>query len=142
MQIAAENPDRSIPFACDMSALSPAERRRHIATTKEVFGTVQEIRELPNGYSFRLPDEDGVFMQAAAFVSRERLCCPFFGFGIELEPNGRAVWLRLTGREGVKPFIREEFGGRCRMRSPKQRSLCDSERGLGWAAEPHGEDTA
>ena len=110
MQIATENPDQSVPFACDMSALSPAERQRHIATIQEVFGAVQEIRELPNGYSFQLADEEGVLMQAAAFVSRERLCCPFSGFGIEIEPKGGAVWLRLTGRERVKPFIRAEFG--------------------------------
>ena len=111
MQIAAiEDPDQSVSFACDMSAMSPAERQQHIATIREVFGAVQEIRELPNGYSFRLTDKEGVLMQAAAFVSKERLCCPFFGFSIEIGPKGEAVWLRLTGGEGIKPFIREEFG--------------------------------
>jgi hypothetical protein len=38
------------------------------------------------------------------------LCCPFFGFALEMEPEGGAVWLSLTGREGVKPFIIAEIG--------------------------------
>ena len=38
-------------FACDMSAMAPAERQAHLATIDELFGAVQEIRELNNGYS-------------------------------------------------------------------------------------------
>jgi len=40
----------------------------------------------------------------------ERLCCPFFGFGLRIKPEGGAVWLSLTGRDGIKPFIRAEIG--------------------------------
>jgi len=50
-------------------------------------------------------------MQAAEFIAKERLCCPFFGFAIEIEPEQGALWLSLTGRQRVKPFIRAEIGG-------------------------------
>lgn len=43
---------RESPFACNMNAFAPAERKAHIAAIEEVFGAVQEIRELPDGYSF------------------------------------------------------------------------------------------
>lgn len=38
------------------------------------------------------------------------VCCPFFSFAIELESGGGAIWLHLTGRDGVKPFIQAEIG--------------------------------
>ena len=98
------------PFACDMSAIEPHRRGEHIATIDELFRTIEDVRELPNGYAFRLPDGPNVLFRAAEFIALERLCCPFFGFAIEVEPEGGAVWLSLTGREGVKPFIVAEIG--------------------------------
>jgi hypothetical protein len=103
-------PTRESPFACDMSAFSPAERQQHMASIAEVFGAVEEIRELPDGYAFRLPAETAWVMKVADFITKERLCCPFFGFALQLEPERGALWLRLTGREGVKPFIKTEIG--------------------------------
>jgi hypothetical protein len=39
------------PFACTMTAFTPAERKDHIAAIEQVFGAVEEIREIPDGYS-------------------------------------------------------------------------------------------
>lgn len=98
------------PFACNMSAIPPEERGRHVAAIEAVFGVVQEVRELADGYAFRLANETALLLKVADFLARERLCCPFFGFALQIEPEGGAVWLSLTGREGVKPFIRAEIG--------------------------------
>jgi hypothetical protein len=49
-------------------------------------------------------------MKVAEFIANERLCCPFFGFTVEVEPQGGALWLHLTGRDGVKSFIQAEVG--------------------------------
>ena len=98
------------PFACDMTAFTPAERQEHIAAIGQVFGAVEDIQELSDGYAFRLPNETAMLLKLADFITKERLCCPFFGFSLNLEPEGGALWLSLTGREGVKPFIQEEIG--------------------------------
>lgn len=98
------------PFACDMSAIEASQRGQHVATTGGLFRAVEEIRELPNGYAFRLPDESDVLTRAAKFIALERLCCPFFGFTLEAEPEVGSLWLSLTGRDGVKPFIMAEIG--------------------------------
>jgi hypothetical protein len=98
------------PIACDMSAIEPALRAVHIARGGRVFRAAEEIREMPDGYAFRLPNESDTLLKAAEFVALERLCCPFLGFALEVAPEGGPVWLRLTGREGVKAFIREEVG--------------------------------
>lgn len=102
--------DNEPPFACNMKAMNAEQRQRYDLLTKQLQVTKQEIKELPNGYAFRLPSEPSTIKDAAEWITYERLCCPFFDFGIEVERNGGAVWLRLTGREGIKPFIRSEFG--------------------------------
>ena len=101
---------RESPIACDMSAIEPGLRAGHVATGGRLFRAAEEIRELPDGYAFRLTNESDTLLKAAEFVSLERLCCPFLGFALVVEPEGGPVWLRLTGREGVKAFIREEVG--------------------------------
>ena len=98
------------PFVCNINALAAAQREQHIAAAIQVFRAVQTIQELPNGYAFRLPNETTLLMQAVEFMANDRLCCPFLGFAVELEPEGGPLWLRLTGRDGVKPFIKAEIG--------------------------------
>lgn len=65
---------------------------------------VQEVQELPDGYAFRYAADESTWMNVARFVELERRCCAFLFFTLELEERG-SVWLRLTGREGVKEFI-------------------------------------
>ncbi len=103
-------PEMRSPFRCDMGAIEPTQRKQHIATTVAVFRTVEEIHELPNGYAFRLPNEATMLPQTAEFIMREKLCCPFFGFSVKVEPEGGPLWLCLTGAEEIKPFIQAEIG--------------------------------
>jgi hypothetical protein len=98
------------PFACDLSAITEGRRGAHLANIGTLFTAVESVRELPNGYAFRLPDESDVLVKAAEFIAFERLCCPVFDFCLDVEREGGAVWLSLTGREGVKPFILAEIG--------------------------------
>lgn len=102
--------DNEPPFACNMKAMNAEQRQRYDLLAKQLQIAIQEIEELPDGYAFRLPPEASTVKDAAEWITYERLCCPFFDFGLEVERNGGAMWLRLTGREGVKPFIRSEFG--------------------------------
>jgi hypothetical protein len=102
--------ERESPFACDMTAIAAEQRAGHSATIDNLFRAVETVRELSNGYAFRLPNESDVLLTASRFIALERLCCPFFGFSLEIEREGGAVWLSLTGRDGVKPFILAEIG--------------------------------
>lgn len=104
----SNKPQAESPIACDMSVLSPEQRETHLVESQELFSYLKEKRELSNGYEFRLGGPDAI-VKASEFVSLERLCCPFLGFALEIEPEGGPVYLRLTGREGVKDFIREEI---------------------------------
>ncbi|HET9941680.1 MAG TPA: hypothetical protein VFR25_11325 [Candidatus Eisenbacteria bacterium] len=98
------------PFACIMSALSPAERKQHF----EEYGPrlrarLESIRELPNGYEFAFHTDKDTYQVLSTWMFQERLCCPFFDLELRIDREGGSTWLRLTGREGVKDFIQAEF---------------------------------
>lgn len=102
--------EKESPFACDMTAIAHEQRAAHVATIEKLFRAVQSSRELPDGYAFELPNDSDDLRTASEFIVNERLCCPFFDFALEIERDGGPVWLSLTGREGVKPFIIAEVG--------------------------------
>lgn len=95
----------SQPLVCDLTAIPTPVRQEHLLTATQVFQAAVTIQDLPNGYALRLPNEGDLFMALARFVENERRCCPFFHFGLDLEPNGGPLWLRITGGEGVKELL-------------------------------------
>ena len=98
-------------LACDLTAIPASVREEHLLTAPQLFELAQEVKELPDGFAIRFLNEPGRFMQMATFVENEQLCCPFFNFGLEVEPNSGTLWLRLTGQEGVKELLRTTFLG-------------------------------
>lgn len=97
------------PLFCDLNALDPAQREKHQANTEQLFGSVEQIEELPDGYAFRWRAESVTILKVADFISLEHLCCPFFNFALELEAENGPLWLKLSGRAGVKQFILAEL---------------------------------
>lgn len=93
-------------LACDLTAIPSSAREEHVVNAPRLFQTAQEVRELSNGYTFRFLNEPGKFMAIANYIENERLCCPFFNFELEVKPDGGALWLRLTGNQGVKELLR------------------------------------
>jgi len=98
------------PFACDRSALTAEQRKRHFDELgPELRSMVKAARELPDGYEFQFPHDPKTYQLVAEWAAAEHLCCPFFDIDLRLEREHGAFWLRLTGREGVKEFIRIDF---------------------------------
>lgn len=99
-----------VPFACDLTALNAEQRIRYAQIREQLHESVQEVRELTNGYSFRYPADDPMIPLLAEFISLERRCCPFLDFTMNIERKPGPVWLALTGPSGVKEFLRAEMG--------------------------------
>ncbi len=97
-------------FYCNMNALSKTERERHGQLIRQLGAARIEIQELPQGYAFRLQRENVSLADLGEWISYEARCCPFFDFGVELQRDNGPLWLRLKGKDGIKPFIREELG--------------------------------
>ena len=106
----SENIAGESPIACNLNALDNEQRRRHQSLTAQLRAAAQETRELPDGYSFRLPSDGATIQRAAEWITLERRCCPFIAFGLEISRENGPLWLSLTGREGVKPFLKMELG--------------------------------
>ena len=96
-------------FYCNIKALNPAERAAHKELTDRLIAARREITETRDGYEFQFDASAISFPDLANWAVAEGRCCPFFDFHLNLENQGRALNLRLTGPDGVKPFIRVEF---------------------------------
>lgn len=97
-------------LVCNVNALTAEQHARLQSILPDLMATAQEIEELADGYAIRFPPDGGTYHAIAEYISLERLCCPFFHFVLEVQPDGGPLWLRLTGPDGVKAFIREELG--------------------------------
>lgn len=95
------------PLACDLTAIEDEHLEIHKSNGEEVFKSVQSWKELSNGFALKLPTETDIIEKAGAFISRERLCCPFFDFALEVAPNQGPVWLKITNNQQrqIKEFI-------------------------------------
>ena len=96
-------------IACALTALNAEQRARRQALAQRMHAVTQEICELPDGYAFRFSADPALCLTVAEFMTLERLCCPFFTFALQMESEGGAMWLRLTGRDGVKQFLQAEL---------------------------------
>jgi hypothetical protein len=97
------------PFFCNLKALTPAERAEHKQVTTRMLAAMQRTREVADGYAFDLDGAHLSIKDLASWVDFERRCCPFFDFQVDWRRERGPVTLQLTGRTGIKDFIRAEF---------------------------------
>ncbi len=105
----AESSPAETPLACDLDAISAEDRPRYNELRAMVAAAVTGKRELPDGIAVQISTERMTLAQLAEWISFERKCCPFFEFRIDVAPASGPVWLRLTGRPGIKEFLAQAF---------------------------------
>ena len=99
------------PLACNMEALTPAERERHFNELGPALRSLKRsVHELADGYEFEFVADPKTYAMLTEWSFQERACCPFFDIDIRLDREGGPMWMRLTGREGTKEFIKAEAG--------------------------------
>jgi hypothetical protein len=96
-------------FYCNIKSLNPTERAHHKQLTEKLIASRKDIVETQKGYEFQFAPANVTLAELADWVVAEGKCCPFFDFHIDLELAGSLLCLRLTGEDGIKPFIRSEF---------------------------------
>jgi hypothetical protein len=74
-----------------MTAIPLSAREKHLKTSRTLFSDVKEIRELPDGYEFRLEDDAsallGLLCAPSAFSASLRLCGGLSMFLVETHQN-------------------------------------------------------
>lgn len=96
-------------FYCNVKALTPEERAHLKQLGDKLKAARTKIVEMGNGYEFQFSPKDVTLAELTDWVRMESKCCSFFDFHIDLENEGTLLCLRLTGEEGIKQFIRNEF---------------------------------
>ena len=86
------------------------KEKRHSDLTKELLAKHLEIKELPEGYGMRFPRETLLFTALSEWATLEHLCCPFLTLTLELQQDNGPIWLKISGNDGVKGFLRTELG--------------------------------
>ena len=99
-----------VPVACNWAALTAEQQKRQRVLYRQLRADVEEVRELTEGYAFRHSSDRAILLTIAEFVANERLCCPFFEFGITVERDGGPVWFRITGEGEAKQVLEAEMG--------------------------------
>jgi hypothetical protein len=94
-------------FCCNMNAMTPKHREQYQVLRAKLESSVDAVYELLDGYVLRLRAGTFAVAELAAFVVLETRCCPFLT--LIMDRKGDSLALRITGRDGVKDFIRAEF---------------------------------
>jgi hypothetical protein len=102
----AETPVRS-PIACDMMALSTAERHRYDSLRPRVLKAIDDVQETPTGFRLRLGNSASV-ADAADWIEMEHRCCAFLDIDLSLKADG-TTWIEIGGSAAIKAFLNEEF---------------------------------
>lgn len=106
----AQSNKPTLVLACNMKAISSAERSRYGTLTKKIKSAVRHQRELADGYAWELNGNTVGMPEVAEWMTMERRCCPFLTLQIEAVRNGTDYVVKLLGPEGVKAFLVSEFG--------------------------------
>lgn len=76
--------NNEVPIACDLSAIRDDEFDSHRENGEALLASIQEGREVADGYALRLPPDTTIIQPTGTFIARERLCCPFFVLPLEV----------------------------------------------------------
>lgn len=109
VQPAGSENSKSIPFACNLKAFTPQQRKQWKQLIDQLMPAVVSARERNDGYALQVDTRKLSLVEAAQWVELERKCCPFFNFQLDLHGEDGGLWLSLTGREGLKQFIEMDF---------------------------------
>jgi hypothetical protein len=110
-EVAAQEAGRTTSvLTCNINGVPLQERARYGQLVEVLRHAIQKRRELPDGYAFQMNTKQIGTDQLAEWIELERQCCPFFEFEIRWTRQNGAVWLHLSGPDGVKEFILDEFG--------------------------------
>src|SRR5262245_28896263 len=106
----AEQRELKSQFFCDLEAMNAEQRARYRDVTQHMRAAASVIEELADGYVLRFSVDSSLCLIVAEFMTLEHVCCPFLDLTLELVHESGPMQLKLTGREGVKQFLRAELG--------------------------------
>jgi hypothetical protein len=93
------------PIACNLKALTTAQRKQLDQLGEHVIAAITASRELNDGYAFHVDPRRASLVEVAQWLDVWRRCCPFYEFQIDFHAADAGIWLSVKGRAGVKKYI-------------------------------------
>ena len=103
--MAAAAPPNEPPIACNLRALTAAQRKELNAAGDHAIAAIVASRELADGYAFHIDPARASIQDVARWLDLWRRCCPFYEFQIDFHAADASLWLSVKGRPGVKEYI-------------------------------------
>jgi DNA-binding transcriptional MerR regulator len=97
-----------IPLACTLSGDGQAAQRAEWA---ELLGRADGRADADGGADITFPADPDLAGQLAALAAREKDCCAFFVFSLDLTAAGRMI-LRVRAPQGAQPLVTTLLGQR------------------------------
>ena len=92
---------KQLPVVCTLGPAALAARKADLLPA--LARRAQACEEAPDGMRFRLSADD--LPAVMTTIEHERQCCRFLQFDVQVEPDGGAVWLVLSGPPGTREFL-------------------------------------
>ncbi|MBX9600889.1 MAG: hypothetical protein K2X35_07795 [Bryobacteraceae bacterium] len=98
-----------VPVACNLKAISEADRPRHADLGKRLRESVVSKRSVRGGYEMELDGSRIGIAETAEWIAMERLCCPFLRFQLATGIAGARWTLQVVGPRSAKPILDAAF---------------------------------
>ena len=92
-----------LPIVCTLS--EEALNTRQANMLDQLFGAAQAFQQLESGYKFRFDASDQILLGITEMIIKERKCCRFLSFNLEVPSAEGPVWLSVEGPTGTKDFL-------------------------------------
>lgn len=96
--------------ACSMNEAEVERRREWVHA--ELLPPLEEVIEIPDGFTLVFEGTDEALGAVMKFVHLESRCCSHVTFEIEVSPGAEPTTLTLSGSEEAKELTREGFVSR------------------------------
>jgi hypothetical protein len=106
-RVRVDSPSESRAIACDMSALSPSERRRYDDLRSRITGSVTQTISTKSSVRLRL-DPSVPLPDITEWITMEHRCCPFLNVTMAVQADD-TLWVELGGSAVIKAFVQAEF---------------------------------
>src|SRR5512134_274661 len=93
----------SQPIACSLTRAELASRRKELLPG--LLSSADSQEAIPGGFRWSFSETDGLLKKVVSVIEAERRCCRFLRFRLTLGPNGRRLWMEVTGPEGTQDFL-------------------------------------
>jgi len=102
-----------------MDALTTEERARRAELFTRLSAAVNQIQELPNGFSLTVSPVPNIWMIAAEFITLESRCCPFLSFSCKLKQKTAQCRCGLPAGRESKSFLQPNSTSREELEAGK-----------------------